>query len=213
MRAGTKDSPERLELSLSISRGGSARAVRASPCEVTVEVCLAVDAPDGFILDTRFFSKGEGFMKRCLFVAAMVAAALCCYQQIARAQGGEPEKSEATRYEVAAQFSSMTFSPDHTQPGAGARFTLNFNDNFALEAEMNYFPNDNGHLLHQPRQRSRDTRVVRHQGGQAFQELRHLCQSASRLYQFLRAASWILLRLLRQRRPAAFPLSSCARAA
>lgn len=83
-------------------------------------------------------------MKRCLFMAMMVAAAPCLYQQIAGAQGGEPEKSAATRFEVAAQFSSITFSPDQTQPGAGARFTFNFNDNFALEAEANYFPNDNG---------------------------------------------------------------------
>lgn len=67
------------------------------------------------------------------------------YQEDARAQG-EPEKSAATRFEVGAQFSSITLEPDHTQPGAGGRFTFNFNDNFALEAEGNFFPNDNGRI-------------------------------------------------------------------
>lgn len=65
------------------------------------------------------------------------------YQQDARAQA-QPEKSSATRFEVGAQFSSITFEPEHTQPGFGARFTFNINDNVALEAEGNYFPNDNG---------------------------------------------------------------------
>lgn len=82
-------------------------------------------------------------MKKPLFLIALIIFLLSFYQQVARAQG-EPEKSKATRFEVGAQFSSITFEPDHTQPGAGARFTFNFNDNIALEAELNYFPNDNG---------------------------------------------------------------------
>ena len=81
--------------------------------------------------------------KQMLMTALVVIASICLYQQVVRAQA-EPEKSKATRFEVGAQFSSVTFSPDHTQPGAGARFTFNFNDNFALEAETNYYPNDNG---------------------------------------------------------------------
>lgn len=82
-------------------------------------------------------------MKELLLLIALGVLLLFFYQQDARAQG-EPEKSEATRFEVGAQFSSITFDPGHTQPGAGARFTFNFNDNVALEAELNYFPNDNG---------------------------------------------------------------------
>lgn len=81
-------------------------------------------------------------MNKRLLLVALIISTCSFYQQVARAQ--EPEKSKATRYEVGVQFSSITFSPDFTQPGAGARFTYNINDNFALEAETNYFPNDNG---------------------------------------------------------------------
>jgi hypothetical protein len=80
-------------------------------------------------------------MKKRLLLIAF--ALLAFYQQDARAQG-EPEKSAATRFEVGAQFTSITFDAGHTQPGLGGRFTFNFNDNVALEAELNYFPNDNG---------------------------------------------------------------------
>lgn len=83
-------------------------------------------------------------MKKFLFLIALVAAAcVCFYQQDARAQGDE-EKARATRFEIGAQFSSITFEPDNTKPGFGGRFTFNFNDNLALESELNYFPNDNG---------------------------------------------------------------------
>ena len=82
-------------------------------------------------------------MRKPLLLIALIISYISFYQQDGRAQS-EPEKSKATRYEIGAQFTSITFSPDHTQPGLGARFTFNFNDNFALEAETNYFPNDNG---------------------------------------------------------------------
>ncbi|HEX8746298.1 MAG TPA: hypothetical protein VF717_03805 [Pyrinomonadaceae bacterium] len=82
-------------------------------------------------------------MKKPLLLIALGILLLSFYQKDASAQG-EPEKSKATRYEIGAQFSSITFEPGHTQPGAGARFTFNFNDNAALEAELNYFPNDSG---------------------------------------------------------------------
>ncbi|HEX8177005.1 MAG TPA: outer membrane beta-barrel protein [Pyrinomonadaceae bacterium] len=82
-------------------------------------------------------------MRKPLLLIALGILLLSFYQIDASAQG-EPEKSKATRYEIGAQFSSITFEPEHTQPGAGARFTFNFNDNIALEAELNYFPNDNG---------------------------------------------------------------------
>lgn len=81
-------------------------------------------------------------MKQRLLLIALLLSCFSLYQEDARAQ--EPEKSKATRYEVGAQFSSITLAPDYTQPGLGGRFTFNFNDNFALEAETNFFPNDNG---------------------------------------------------------------------
>jgi hypothetical protein len=80
-------------------------------------------------------------MKKRLLLIALAQLLFTFYQQDARAQG---EKSAATRFEVGVQFSSITFGPDHTQPGLGGRFTFNFNDHVALEAELNYFPNDNG---------------------------------------------------------------------
>jgi hypothetical protein len=82
-------------------------------------------------------------MKKRLLLIAAVALSFSFYQQDARAQS-EPEKSKATRFEVGVQFSSLTFEADNTQPGFGGRFTFNINDNIALEAETNYFPNDNG---------------------------------------------------------------------
>ena len=82
-------------------------------------------------------------MKKCLRLIALIIFAWAVYQQDASAQN-EPEKSEATRFEVGAQFASITFGSDYTQPGLGGRFTYNINNTFALEAELNYFPNDNG---------------------------------------------------------------------
>ena len=82
-------------------------------------------------------------MKKHLFLIAF--ALLAFYQQDAHAQT-EPEKSKATRFEVGAQFTSISFSADHTQPGLGGRFTFNVNDNIAHESELNYFPNDNGEI-------------------------------------------------------------------
>lgn len=97
-------------------------------------------------------------MKKLLFLIALVISSISFYQQDARAQS-EPEKSKATRFEIGAQFSSITFSPDHTQAGLGARFTYNINDNFALEAETNYFPNDNG-IISDSRNNGRVTQAL-----------------------------------------------------
>jgi hypothetical protein len=82
-------------------------------------------------------------MNKRLRLIALIVFALTVYQQTAHAQSSE-EKSKATRFEAGAQFSSLTFDAGNTAPGLGGRFTFNFNDNFALDAELNYFPNDNG---------------------------------------------------------------------
>lgn len=81
-------------------------------------------------------------MKKPLLLIALGIGLLFFYQQDAGAQG-EPEKSEATRLEVGAQFSSITYGSGRTQPGVGGRFTFNFNDQLALEAVLNYFPTIN----------------------------------------------------------------------
>lgn len=53
------------------------------------------------------------------------------------------QSNELQKYEVGAQFSSLSIdkgSETITQPGFGGRFTYNVTDNFALEAEGNFFP-------------------------------------------------------------------------
>lgn len=80
-------------------------------------------------------------MKKLLLTSLLAVLAFYVYQEDA---GAQEEKSKATRFEIGAQFSSITFTPERTQPGFGGRFTFNFNDHLALESELNYFPNDNG---------------------------------------------------------------------
>ncbi|HEY0097813.1 MAG TPA: outer membrane beta-barrel protein [Pyrinomonadaceae bacterium] len=51
---------------------------------------------------------------------------------------------ETPRFEVGAQFSSLTLAnrPSDTKPGFGGRFTVNLNDNVAVEAETNFYPTE-----------------------------------------------------------------------
>jgi hypothetical protein len=58
----------------------------------------------------------------------------------AQAQADAPPK-----FEVGAQFSSLSINDGfrtRTEPGFGGRFTFNLTDNFALEAEGNFFPHN-----------------------------------------------------------------------
>ena len=78
-------------------------------------------------------------MCKRLFTLAAVGVCLLTWGGAARAQ-----KHDAPRYEVGALFSSITLAPNNgerTEPGVGARFTININDHFALEAETTLFPN------------------------------------------------------------------------
>ncbi|MGI8656927.1 MAG: outer membrane beta-barrel protein [Pyrinomonadaceae bacterium] len=68
---------------------------------------------------------------------AIVAAVLFFAPHSARAQ------TETPRYEVGAQFTSLTkpgFGQSRTDPGFGGRFTYNITDYLAIEAETNFFP-------------------------------------------------------------------------
>ena len=87
-------------------------------------------------------------MKRCTRLFALVglliaACAANCLE--ARAQA-----HDAPRFEVGAQFSSLTiqepsFSSEfRTEPGFGGRFTVNLTDYLAVEAQGDFYPNDNG---------------------------------------------------------------------
>ena len=80
-------------------------------------------------------------MKRRLFsVFAVLLFSLLLSGTDAHAQ------SETPQIELGVQFSTLVFDePDffdetRTEPGFGARLTFNVNDNFALEAEGNFFP-------------------------------------------------------------------------
>ena len=59
------------------------------------------------------------------------------------------QSEDAPRYEVGAQFSSLTmrdpsFANDfRTEPGFGGRFTVNITDYLAAEAQVDFYPNDN----------------------------------------------------------------------
>lgn len=53
------------------------------------------------------------------------------------------QTDELQKFEVGAQFSSLSIDKGgetRTEPGVGGRFTYNVTDNFALEAEGNFFP-------------------------------------------------------------------------
>lgn len=51
---------------------------------------------------------------------------------------------ETPRFEVGAQFSSLTLTnrPSDTKPGFGGRFTINLNEHVAVEAETNFYPTE-----------------------------------------------------------------------
>lgn len=66
------------------------------------------------------------------------------------------QKKDIPRFEIGAQFSSLTIQEPNsvaiygnsetfrTEPGFGGRFTANITPDIAAEAEVNFFPNDNG---------------------------------------------------------------------
>jgi hypothetical protein len=72
------------------------------------------------------------------------AAALVLLCLFSAAGEVRAQSADTLRFEVGAQFSSLTINnfPDETLPGFGGRFTINLNDNFALEAETNYYPKE-----------------------------------------------------------------------
>lgn len=67
-------------------------------------------------------------------VLALTVCFLCLCIEVAHAQ------SDAPKFEIGAQFTTLRFGElDTTEPGFGGRFTYNINDNFAVEAEGNFF--------------------------------------------------------------------------
>src|SRR3954468_24342339 len=54
------------------------------------------------------------------------------------------QSNETQKFEIGAHFSSLSIDEGvtRTEPGFGGRFTFNLTDNFALEAEGDFFPKD-----------------------------------------------------------------------
>ena len=75
--------------------------------------------------------------KRLLFTITAIGISLLFGPLNTRAQSADVPK-----YEVAAEFSSLTLNPEHTEPGLGGRFTYNLNRNVALEAAGYFFPHE-----------------------------------------------------------------------
>jgi len=76
-------------------------------------------------------------MKRDAIILLTIMMLLLVFSQEASAQSNETQK-----FEVGAHFSSLRIDKGETssEPGFGGRFTFNLSDNFALEAEGDFFP-------------------------------------------------------------------------
>ena len=67
----------------------------------------------------------------------------CASPWLVQAQAQSQTDDDVPRYEVGAQFTSITkpnYNGGHTEIGPGARFTFNLNRSIALEAVGNFFP-------------------------------------------------------------------------
>lgn len=75
-------------------------------------------------------------LKICFFLLAFILSLNPIFAQNATTQTTQLE--EPSRFEVGAQFTSLSANPSRV--GVGGRFTVNLNRNFAFEAEGNVFP-------------------------------------------------------------------------
>jgi Outer membrane protein beta-barrel domain len=83
---------------------------------------------------------GAKFMRKMyIFVLAAVALFLTVPTQNAQAQS----RSETPKVEIGAHYTLLRFSDfDTTDSGVGARLTYNLSNNFGLETEFNFFPQE-----------------------------------------------------------------------
>ncbi len=98
---------------------------------VTLFLCLAVDTK---ITLEVVLMKRNGILTAATAIIILLAGG----HHAAIAQSDELQK-----FEVGVQFSSLSIDKGgdtRTEPGFGGRFTYNVTDNFALEAEGNFFP-------------------------------------------------------------------------
>ena len=73
--------------------------------------------------------------RRTAFAIAVVAGCLLTGPLQARGQS-----KDISRFEAAAEFTSITFDPGLSEPGVGGRFTYNLNKHVALETAGYFFP-------------------------------------------------------------------------
>ncbi len=77
-------------------------------------------------------------MKRSFFTTAMIAAFVMLGFDQAKAQPAPP--NDLPKFEVGADFSTMTFGSGRTELGLGGRLTYNLNKHVALEGAGYFFP-------------------------------------------------------------------------
>jgi hypothetical protein len=80
----------------------------------------------------------EGKMKRKLSLAFIVIA-MCSLPNIAEAQG---QSTDIPKFEVGADFTTITFGAGQSELGLGGRLTYNLNKHVALEGTGFFFPRE-----------------------------------------------------------------------
>ena len=122
--------------------------------------------------------------KMYIFVLAAVALLLTVPTQNAQAQS----RSETPKVEIGAHYTVLRFSDfDQNDNGVGARLTYNLSDNFGLETEFNFFPQERINFANLT---SPDTRRTQGLFGAKYgvrsREVRHLRQDQTWLHSFRR---------------------------
>lgn len=68
----------------------------------------------------------------------------CAFFFALQQQTAQAQSEDVPRYEVGAQFSSLSLRDpsfsNHTEPGVGGRFTVNITDYLAAEAQVDFYP-------------------------------------------------------------------------
>jgi hypothetical protein len=80
---------------------------------------------------------------RKIFFFVLTASALLLMVPTQNAQAQSRSRSETPKVEVGAQYTLLRFTDaDQTDSGVGGRVTYNASDNFSLESEINFFPQE-----------------------------------------------------------------------
>ena len=84
---------------------------------------------------------------RKMFFFVLTALALLFMVPTQNAQAQSRSRSETPKVEVGVQYTLLRFTDaDVTDSGVGGRVTLNTSDNFSLETEFNFFPQERVNL-------------------------------------------------------------------